>query len=127
MGNIRESWTKTPKVIKNITSVVAVIVSLAGAYTGLNSAFGTTIRPAWIWELDELSQRQLKTQLGITQINRRESARELARYLAMREEFRRADNPIPSWLTDVIANTEDDLQNIITEIDEVQRKIVESN
>lgn len=124
MASITETWHKVPSFWKKLTATVGTLASVAAIYTTLNIVFDVTLRPAWVWELQEITVGQLETRLSLEQINRRELHRDLAQFLAMREEFNKSEEPVPDWLTDQIAQGEEDIRRIAEEIDRIQEELV---
>lgn len=119
-----DRWHRVPRPWRKLTATVSTLAGVAAIYTMANVLFDATIRPAWAWEVDELSQEQLETSLDLERINRRDAVRELAEYKSMRQEFIRDGEPIPSWLVSVIADIELDIREIDEDINSIQEKLV---
>ena len=123
MADIKSTWGNLPTRVKKITTWISAIAGIATIYGMLNVVVGTTLRPAWIWELDQVIVNQHEIKLDIANLRRKSLIREQARYIAMRDEFTRSDQSVPNWLTDSISQSKFSIQQIDDLIARLQREL----
>jgi len=124
MNNIKRNWDDFSIFKKRAIKTITTMAAIAAIYTAINVVAGTTVRPAWAWELNALNSRQLNTALRVEQSDRREFSRDLSRFRAMRDDYIRRTVPVPDWLTDEINNGENDILKIDGSIGSLKEKIV---
>jgi hypothetical protein len=122
--SVKENWGNSSSLLRRTAKTVGVLSTVAAVYAMINLIMGTTVRPAWAWEVNELSIQQLDTALKVEHGDRREFSRDLSRYRAMRDSYIRRDESIPEWLTDEINSGENDLLKIDNDIEFIQQELV---
>lgn len=123
MVDIKSKWGNLPFIVKRITTWVSILAGIAATYGMLNIIVGTSVRPAWIWELEQVIVAQQEIQLDIANLRRQSLIREQARYIAMRTEFTRNGQAIPNWLTDNISQSKFELQQLNDLIARLQQEL----
>jgi len=123
MDDIKLKWENLPLIVKRVTAWISVLAGIAATYGMINIIIGTTIRPAWIWELEQVIVAQQEIQLDIANLRRQSLIREQARYVAMRNEFTRNGQAIPNWLTDNISQSKFELQQLNDLIARLQQEL----
>ena len=124
MNNIKKNWDDYSLFTKRTIKTITTLAAITAIYTSINVIVGTTIRPAWAWELQALTSQQLDTALQIERSDRREFSRDLSRFRAMRDNYIHDGKPIPVWLTDEISKGENDILKIDNKINSLQERII---
>ena len=124
MKNIKRNWDEFSLFKKRDIKTITTMAAIAAIYTSIKVVAGTTVRPAWAWELNALNSRQLNTALRVEQSDRREFSRDLSRFRAMRDDYIRRGVPVPDWLIDEINKGENDILKIDGSIESLKEKIV---
>lgn len=125
MKTFRETYDSIPRIWKQATAVVGFLASLGAVYAMANTFMGVAIRPAWAWEVAELSCQQYQTQLTLEQMNRREYQGHLNKLQFERHRLETEDEPIPDFLIDAISDAQNNVRVTDEEIALIQSTIIE--
>ena len=140
---------------KRITPMVifSTIAALGAAIVALNTFTGLNFRPAWGYEIEhlvasdsatqqrldmileiqdstsrtilQLSKGQYELRLHQMDRERREVRRELAEYQTRAEGYRDNNEAVPSWLSERILDSEEILEELDSEKDQIETKLLE--
>ena len=131
---------------------LGIVAALGGTITAITTLTGVNLRPAWGYEIAQLTktdtghaeklQRLERVQGTTTRVletlqrgqydirldqidrSRRETRRELAEHQTRAEGFRRESQPVPGWLRNAISDAEGELERLADERRGLEAKLL---